>query len=278
MMVNETGDRIHRHRPSSLTLHIDISKHLVRNRTGNCQDTIYISLILTDPRIRKRRQLRIIVSQMPNIKRSLRFRAHLTTHTGRLIPIISPRFLITKDLIISSLTSSKNLLVKNSLLANISKDRPVIIKAILTTPETFKTLLIGMIITGNHQTKYKAMLHKGLNKIAMNIRSDRKGSSITKRGTVRLRTTTLNNLININRNTITAEVFGALETGIRRGNAKMRLEDFNVTGTTTGIFLVQLLNLESHTELINRSSRHSTIIHSPKIIRDNWLSRTRIGI
>ena len=215
---------------------------------------------------------------MPNIKRSLRFRAHLTTHTGRLIPIIGPRFLIAKNLIISSLTSCINLLVKYSLFANISEDRPIIIKAILTAPETFKTLLIGMIITGNHQTKYKAMLHKGLNKIAMNIRSDRKGSSITKRGTVRLRTTTLNNLININRNTITAEVFGALETGIRRGNAKMRLEDFNVTGTTTGIFLVQLLNLESHTELINRSSRHSTIIHSPKIIRDNRLSRTRIGI
>ena len=140
MMVNQAGNRVHRHRTGSPVLDVDISEQLIADTGSYSKHTIDVRLILTNPRIRKHRKSGIIISQMPNVKRLRILGTHLTSHTGRFITIVGPRFLITKDLIIDDITSRidlrrtlcKNLLVLHSLFANISKNRPIIIKAILT--------------------------------------------------------------------------------------------------------------------------------------------------
>nr|DAI06735.1 MAG TPA: hypothetical protein [Microviridae sp.] len=286
MMVNQTGNRVHRHRTSGPVLDVDISKKLIADRGSYCKHTINIRLILANPRIRKHRKSRIIVSKMPNIKRLRVLRTHLTGYTGRLIAIISPRFLIAENLIIDYSTSrinlsrtlSKNFLVLHSLFADIGKHRPIVVKAILTRPETFKTLLIGVIVTSDHNANDETMLCERLGEIRMSIRSDRHTGNSTLCSLAGSRSRLLHNLIDINGDTVTTEIFGTLKTGIRRSHTKMRLENFDIARTAASILLIELLNLKRHTELINRSGSGITGSNSNqtglrKIITKLCLSR-----
>ena len=262
MVVNQTRNRVHRHRPGSPILNVNIGKQLIADSGSNCKHTINITLILTNPRIRKHRKSGIIIGKMPNVKRLGVLRTHLAGNTGGFITVISPRFLIAKNLIINDSTSGilnagalgKNLLVLHSLFADIGENRPIVIKAIFTRPKTFKTLLISMIVTSDHNTDDKAMLSKRFGKIGMRIRSNRHTSYSTLCSLAGGRSRLLHNLIDIDRDTITTEIFGTLKTGIRRSHAEMRLENFNIAGTATGVFLIELLNLERHTKLIDRST------------------------
>ena len=262
MMVDQTGDRIHRHRTGSPVLNVDIREELIADSGRDSKHTIYIRLILTNPRIRKHRQIGIVISQMPNIKGLRVLRTHLTGDTGRLITVIGPRFLITKNLIINDSTCgilnagalSKNLLVFHSLFADIGENRPIVIKAILTRPETFKTLLISMIVASDHNADDKTMLRERLREIRMSIRSNRHTSNSTLCSLTGSRGRLLDNLIDIDGDTVTAKIFGTLKAGIRRSHAEMRLENFDIAGTAASVFLIKLLNLESHAELINRST------------------------
>ena len=200
---------------------------------------------------------------MPNIERLRVLGTHLAGDARRLITVISPRFLIAKDLIINDSTSrilntgalGKNLLVLHSLFADIGENRPIVIKAIFTRPKTFKTLLVSMIVTSNHNANNKAMLSKRFGKIGMRIRSNRHTGYSTLCSLAGGRSRLLHNLIDIDRDTITTEIFGTLKTGIRRSHAEMRLENFDIARTTTGVFLIELLNLERHAKLINGSTK-----------------------
>ena len=267
MMVNQAGDGVKRHRPSSPVLDVNISKQLISVLIRNSDNTIDVSLILTDPGIRQLRKLGIIVAKMPNVQRLSISGAHLTGNTIRLVPIISPGFLITKDLIILGSTLGIDLLVQHGLFTNVRQDRPVIIKATLTAPEAFNTLLIGMIIAGNHDANDKTMLHKRLHEIAMNIGSQRISSSIAKRSSAFGSRTLLDNLVDIDGDTITTKILRPLETSIRRSDAKMRLQDLNITSTATSITLIKLLDLKSSSQLIDSSNGDSVIKLSPEVSR-----------
>nr|DAF64273.1 MAG TPA: hypothetical protein [Microviridae sp. ctemt10] len=265
-MVNKARDTIHRHRPSSLTLDVEVGKHLVRHRTCNSKYTVNIGLILTNPRIRQLRELGILVGKMPDIQRSRSLRAHLTSHAGGLVTIVSPGFLIAKNLIVLVGALGVNLLVQDRLLADIGKDREIVVQAVTTRPETLKALLVSVIIASDHNADYKTMLHKRLDKITMHIGSNTKGGSITKRSAISLSSGILHDLVDINRNTIAAKILRTLKTSIGRGNAEMRLENFNVPSTSSCILLVKLLNLEGHAKLVNSSRGNRAVINRPKVI------------
>ena len=213
---------------------------------------------------------------MPDIKRIIIDAAHLAGHTIRLISIIRPSFLITEDLTILVITLRKDFLIKHSLLTDISKDRPIKIKARFTRPMTLNALLVSMIITSNHNANDITMLSKGLHKVMVGIRSLRHTNNSTLRS---IRTGTsaglLNDLININRDTVATEIFRSLQAGIRGSHTKMRLENLDITSTTTGIALIKLLNLESHTELVDRGNNSITRIDSPKIRWRNSLTTSK---
>ena len=207
---------------------------------------------------------------MPNIKRLSISRTHFAGNTVGLITVIGPSFLIAKNFIILSSTLRKNLFILDSLFTNIGKHRPIVVKTRLTRPMTFNALLISMIVTSNHHTNNIAMLRKRLHKVRIGISSLRHTNYSTLRSIgTGTSTRLLNNLININRNTIAAEILGTLQTGIRRGHAKMRLKHLNITSTTTSITLIEFLNLESETELINRCNNGITRRNSPKVRRLN---------
>ena len=106
------------------------------------------------------------------------------------------------------------------------------------------------------------MLSERLGEIGMRIRSDRHTGYSTLCSLAGGRSRLLHNLIDIDRDTITAEIFGTLKPSIGRSHAKVRLENFDVARTTAGIFLVEFLNLKSHTELIDSSSSSITISNS----------------
>ena len=134
----------------------------------------------------------------------------------RLITIVRPSFLITKDFIVLRSTLSVNLLVKDSLFTNICKYRPIIIKARLARPMSLNALLISMIITGYHHTDNITMLSKGLNKIMIGISRLRHTNNSTLRSICTCTSTRLlYNLINVNRYTISAEILRTLQTCIR---------------------------------------------------------------
>ena len=262
-MVDKARDTIHRHRPSSLTLDVEVGKHLVRHRTCNSKYTVNISLILTNPRIRQHRELGILIGKMPDIQRGRSTRAHLTSNTGRLVTVIGPGFLITKDLIVLGSALGVNFLVQNRLLTDISEDGEIIVQAITAGPETLKALLVGMVIAGDHNTDHKAMLNKGLNKITMNISSNRESGSIAERSAISLGRGILDNLIDINRYTVAAKILRALKTSVRRGNTEMRLKDFNIPSASSSVFLIKFLDLKGHTQLVDSGRRHRTRLKSP---------------
>ena len=266
-MVNKARDTIHRHRPSSLTLDVEISKHLVRHRTCNSKYTINIGLILTNPRIRQLRELGILVGKMPNIKGGRSLGTHFTSNAGRLVTVIGPGFLITKDLIILGGALGVNFLVQNRLLTDISEDGEIVVQAITAGPETLKALLVGMVIAGDHNADHKAMLNKGLNKITMNVSSNRESGSIAERTAINLSRGILDNLIDINRYTVAAKILRTLEASIGRSNAKMRLKDFNVPSTSPSVFLIKFLDLKGHAQLVDSGRRHRTRLKSPQVIK-----------
>nr|DAE96580.1 MAG TPA: hypothetical protein [Microviridae sp.] len=274
-MVNKTRDRIHRHRPSSLTLDVEVGKHLVRHRTCNSKYTVNIGLILTNPNIGQLRELGILVSKMPDIQRGRSLRTHLTSHAGGLVTVICPGFLITKDLIILGGALGVNLLIQDRLLTNICKDREIVIKAITTRPKTLKALLIGMVIAGDHNADHETMLNERLDKVTMKVSSNRKSGSIAERSTIRLSSRGLHNLVDINRNTVATKILRTLETSIGRSNAKMRLEDFSVPSTSSCILFIEFLDLKSHAKLIDSGSGNRTVINSPKIVDNGITCRPR---
>ena len=280
MMVNQTGNGVKRHRPSSPVLNVNISKQLISVLIRDSNDTIDVSLIFTDPGIRQLGKLGIIIAKMPNVQRLSISGTHLTGNTIRLVPIISPSFLIAKDLIILGSTLGIDLLVQHGLFTNVRQNRPVIIKATLTAPETFNALLIGMIIAGNHDANNKTMLHKRLHEIAMNIGSQRISGGITKRGSTFSGRTLLDDLIDINGDTIAAKILRTLKTSIRRSDAKMGFQDLNITSTATSITLVKLLDLEGSTQLIDGGNRNSIIKLRPEVSRitGNTIINGRIQI
>ena len=248
---------------------------MVRHRTCNSKYAINIGLILANPRIRELRELGILVSKMPDIQRGLSHRAHLTSNTRRLVTVVGPGFLITKDLIVLGGALGVNFLVQNRLLTDIGKDREIVVQTVLTRPETLKALLVGMVIAGDHNADHKAMLNKRLNKVTMNVSSNRKGSRITERSSISLGCRVLHHLIDIDRYAIPAKILRTLETSIGRSNAKMRLEDFNVPSTSSCILFIKFLYLKSHAELVDSGSGNGTVIDGPKISRNKGISITR---
>ena len=266
-MVDKARDTIHRHRPSSLTLDVKVGKHLVRHRTCNSKYTVNIGLILTNPSIGELRKLGILIGKMPDIQRGRSLRTHLTSNTGRLITVIGPGFLISKNLIVLVGALGVNLLVQDRLLADIGKNREIVVQAVTTRPETLKALLVSVIIASDHNADHKAMLNKGLNKITMNVSSNRESGSITKRSAISLSSGILDDLVDINRNTIAAKILRTLKTSIGRGNAKMRLKDFNVPSTTSCILLVKFLDLKGHAQLVDSGRRHRTRLKSPQVVK-----------
>ena len=209
-MVDKARDTIHRHRPSSLTLNVEVGKHLIRHRTCNSKYTVNIGLILTNPRIRQLRELGILIGKMPDIQRGRSLRTHLTSNTRRLVTVIGPGFLITKNLIILGGALGINFLVQNRLLTDIGENREIVVQAVTTRPETLEALLIGMVIASNHNTDHKTMLNKRLNEIAVNIGGNRKGSRITERSSINLGCRVLHHLIDIDRYTIPAKILRTL--------------------------------------------------------------------
>ena len=111
MMVNQTGNRIKRHIASRIVLNINIAEELVSQVIGDSEDTVNSGRILMDPGIRKSGHLGVIIGQVPHIKTLSILGSHLTRHTGRLIAVISPSFLIAKNLIVLSIALSINFLV-----------------------------------------------------------------------------------------------------------------------------------------------------------------------
>ena len=248
---------------------------MIRHRTCNSKYAVNIGLILTNPRIRQLGELGILVGKMPDIQRGRSLRAHFTSNTRRLVTVVGPGFLITKDLIVLGGALGVNFLVQNRLLTDISEDGEIVVQAITAGPETLKALLVGMVIASDHNADHKAMLNKGLNKITMNVSSNRESGSIAERSAISLGRGILDNLIDINRYTVAAKILRALKTSVRRGNTKMRLKDFNVPSTSSCILFIKFLYLKSHAELIDSSSGNRTVIDGPKISRNKGHSITR---
>ena len=111
MMVNQTGNRIKRHIASRIVLNINIAEELVSQVVGDSEDTVNSGRILVDPGIRKSGHLGVIIGQVPHIKTLSILGSHLTRHTGRLIAVVSPCFLIAKHFIILGIALSINFLV-----------------------------------------------------------------------------------------------------------------------------------------------------------------------
>lgn len=266
-MINQPGDGIKRHRTSSPVLDVNISKQLVGVLIRNSNNTIHIRLVLTDPLIRQLGKLGIVITKMPNVQGLSISGAHLTGNSIGLIPIISPGFLIAKDLIILGIALGIDLLVKHSLLTDVRQDGPVIVETRLTAPKTLNALLVGMIITSDHNADHETVLHERLHKVTMDVSSQRVSGSITKGSSAFGSGTLLDNLVDIDGDTITTKILRPLETSIRRSDAKMRFQDLNITSTATSITLIKLLDLKSSSQLIDSSNGDSVIKLSPEVSR-----------
>ena len=114
MMVNQTGDRVKRHIASRIILNVNIAEELVSQVVGDSEDTVNSDGVLVDPDVRKSGHLGVIIGQVPNIQGLGVARTHFTRNSGRLIAVISPSFLITKNLIVLSITLSVNFLIQHS--------------------------------------------------------------------------------------------------------------------------------------------------------------------
>ena len=111
MVVNQTRDRVKRHIACRIVLHVNITEELISEIVRNGEDTVNSDGVLVDPGIRKSGHLGVIIGQMPHIKTLSILGAHLTRHTGRLVAVVSPCFLIAKHLIILGIALSINFLV-----------------------------------------------------------------------------------------------------------------------------------------------------------------------
>ena len=253
-MINQTGNRVHRHRPCYIVLDVNISKELIANRGSNSKHTIKISFVFSNPRIRQRGKSIIVVCKMPHVQRMSVSRTHFAGNLIRLITVICPSFLVTKNFIVLCITLCIDFFVLNGLFANIGEHRPIKIKLIFARPQTGKPLLVSVIVPGNHQAKNITMFSERLGKVGMGICSQRLTDNGTLRSTSGFSTGLLNDLVYIDGNTITAEIFGTLKASIRRNNAEERADNLSITRTTTSKLFIVLLNLESKTKLVNRST------------------------
>ena len=136
MVVDKAGDRVHRHRPGAKVLHIDVGEKLRREIIRGSEYTIDCASIFLNPFGRQRRELAIIVGQVPYIQALGVAGTHLSSYTVRLIAILCPCFLVTKDFIILSCTLGIKFLVLDSLLTDIRENGPIKIELVLPGPKT----------------------------------------------------------------------------------------------------------------------------------------------
>ena len=193
MMVNKARNAMQRHGARTHILDIEITKQLITNLRSNSKNTVDVIFIFHQPRTRQSRKRFIIVCKMPTVKRLCKTTAHLTTYTRGLITVFIPARNVTKDFIIFSSTLSKNLFIANTLFTKICKYRDIIISDFLSRPESFNSLLIGVVISCNTNTDNKTMLDKRFTEIKMIISS----KGISRSSTLRsIRTSTSTRVLN----------------------------------------------------------------------------------
>lgn len=64
----------------------------------------------------------------------------------------------------------------------------------------------------------------------------------------------LGNRSNVNRSRRATEILGALKTGVRRNDAKVRAYNLGIASATSSITLIETLSLESQTKRVDSSS------------------------
>nr|WNN13273.1 MAG: major capsid protein [Gokushovirinae sp.] len=276
MMVNQTGDAIQRHGSGALILNINISPKLIRILLRDSNNTINYIRILLNPVRTKSRKTTIIVTKMPHIKGLCCLGSHFSSASRRFVTIVCPSFLISENFIVFLIPLRINFLIQDSHFAKIGENRPVIVKTTLTAPKTLKALLISMVVSSNHNTNNKTMFNKRLLEVTVNVSSERLSGRSALRGCSSFGI--LQHLINGDRNTVATKILGPLKASIGRGNTKMRLQNLNIAGTTSSVSLIQLLNLESGTELIDSSGRSIARIESPQVRRGDIINASHIII
>ena len=136
MVVDKAGNRVHRHRPGAEVLNVNIGEELGTKIVRYSEYTIDCASIFLNPFGRQRRELAIIVGQVPYIQALGVAGTHLSSYTVRLIAILCPCFLVTKDFIILSCTLDIKFLVLDSLLTDIRENGPIKIELVLPGPKT----------------------------------------------------------------------------------------------------------------------------------------------
>ena len=210
---------------------------------------------------------------MPNVKRLSISGPHFSSDHIRLITIVGPGFLVTKNFIVLRIALRIDFLVLNRLFTNVGENGPIKIELILTRPQTVEALLVGVVITSNHNTNDKTMLRERLGKVRMGIRSERLTNNGTLGSTGRFRAGLLDDLIDIDGYTVTAEIFGTLKPSIGRRHTEERADNLSITRTATGLLLIEFLNLERKTKLVNGGT-NTARSNGPKVIDNRYRPST----
>lgn len=173
-MINQTGYRVNRHRTSANIFEIEISDKLILDRGLYCESPVNIGFGLLDPLRAENRKSIILVSVMPNVQRLRISRTKSARSSCRLIPILCPCFLITKNFLIlrrcrSSL--SIDFFVQYRLFSDIRKHRPIVIETLTARPHFLESLLISVFRSHTCKTDDKSVLGKRFGKARASIGS-----------------------------------------------------------------------------------------------------------
>ena len=257
-MIHKTGYAKERHRPDAVQTNVRIVQEIRAISDG--LNARHRNVFRKELAIERRKIIELL-SKVIRIERLRKSRAELASNLADTVAIFSETLLISKRLFVNRQTTgikgfrslSKNLLVLDELFAEVSKYGIVIIKPSPTVKHARNTLLISQIGTDGHKTDNIAMLNERLDETNAGLRRE---CISGQRGRRRIRRTIcVCNSMHLYWRRSAAEIFGTLQSSVRRTHAKMGKQLRDITNTTTLITLQCSLQLERLTKRIYAYSR-----------------------
>ena len=253
----ETRHTVNRHRPCPNLVEEDVCDKLVTVFTLDSKSPVNVLRTLFNPVAGQFRQLIIVVAVVPRVQALGIVRPHFTGYHVRVIAIVRPRLLITKDFIVLCVALTVDFLIQDGHFPKVREHRIVEVKPRLTRPHPAETLLIAMVYADCPKDEDIPVFHC---RIAAHLGYIR-GHGV--RGNIALRAciigcTRLDDLIHVDGNASTAKILRTLQTAVGTCNAELVCQQFSIPRTASCICFQDVLNGDSLPQLVDGDRRNLT--------------------
>lgn len=248
VMVNQTRNAVHWHGSNACVVNDCVHNKLrfivYRQRPLDFRFSFF------HPFLTQAWRFFVVVAVVPTIQRAGCVAPEFATDSVWFHSVFCPRFLIPKCLIVGFRAGEIQFFFEYGLFSQICKYGIIEVEICFSTPHSFETLLVSMVMPDTTYANNIAVLFETLGKHTAVVRCDAYCRRVTLRA-FGCRAAGLDNLTHVDSDTCTTKVFRNLHGFIAYFGVKQRINHLAVAAAASCKFFVVLLNLERLSQLVD---------------------------